>query len=238
MENRQRRLALVTGASSGLGAAIARQLAAAEIPVILTGRNQSRLAEVAGEIEACGQVCWHCPADITRQTELLQLQEFIRPIGTVSLLINNAGSGRFETIENTSDELWEKTLAVNMTGAFKLSRLFIPGMKERGQGTVVYINSVAGQQAYSHSSAYCAAKFGLRGLADSLRREVSQDNIKIISIFPGAFDSPFWDHVSGDFPRAEMLSTDEVAATVVHAVTQPGTATLEDVVIRRTKGDL
>jgi len=110
-------------------------------------------------------------------------------------------------------------------------------MKRRKKGTLVFMNSVAGKKGYPYSAAYVASKYGMRGLADSLREELREDNIKVISIHPGAVDTPFWDGAGVNFPREEMLDTNTLAQSIVHAIQSPGNFTIEELVVRRTAGD-
>ena len=126
---------------------------------------------------------------------------------------------------------------VNLRASFLVSQAFIPGMKQRLNGTLAFMNSVAGKKGYAHSAAYVASKYGMRGLADSLREELREDNIKVISIHPGAVNTPFWDGTGVNLPREEMLSTHTLAQSIVHAIQSPGNFAVEELVVRRTAGD-
>ena len=152
-------------------------------------------------------------------------------------MINNSGFGKFNSIENTEIEDWDKMISVNLRGAFVLCRSFIPNMKKNKSGNIIFINSVAGKYGYPNSTAYVASKFGMRGLADSLRNELRDSNIKVTSIYPGAVDSMFWDNLNVDFPRNEMMNSSEIAGIVYHSIAKTGIGAIEDIVIRRTKGD-
>ena len=110
-------------------------------------------------------------------------------------------------------------------------------MKQKKKGSLIFINSVAGKKGYAYSAAYVASKFGLRGLAESLREELRGDNIKVVSIYPGAVDTPFWDDIQSDFPREEMLNSDALAESIVHTIQAAGNFTVEEMVVRRTAGD-
>ena len=110
-------------------------------------------------------------------------------------------------------------------------------MVSRKTGKLVFINSVAGINAYPYSSAYVASKFGLRGFTSSLREELREHNIKVISVHPGAIDTPFWNNVNADFPKDEMMSSDDVAESIVHAILAPNNVVQEEIIIRRTGGD-
>ena len=110
-------------------------------------------------------------------------------------------------------------------------------MIKRKTGNLVFINSVAGINAYPYSSAYVASKFGLRGFTSSLREELREHNIKVISVHPGAIDTSFWNNVNVDFPKNEMLKSDDVADTIIHAILSPNNLVQEEIIIRRTAGD-
>ena len=161
----------------------------------------------------------------------------VNTLGEISTVVNNSGFGKFDKIESVKISDWDEMMAVNLRSAFLLSQAFIPNMKKNKFGNLVFINSVAGQYGYSFSAGYVSSKFGMRGLAESLRNELRQHNIKVTTVYPGAVDSLFWDNVNVDFPRDEMMTSKEIAETVLFAIQKTGIGALEDIVIRRTKGD-
>ena len=126
---------------------------------------------------------------------------------------------------------------VNLRGAFLVTQAFSKPMIKNKNGMFVYINSVAGKKGYAFSSAYVASKFGLLGFSKSMRNELREHNIKVISIHPGAVDTNFWNNVKGDFPRDEMMTSKNVAKSIVHAILVPENIVLEEVDIQRTAGD-
>ena len=119
-----------------------------------------------------------------------------------------------------------------------MTKRVVSNMKKNKNGKIVFINSVAGINAYPYSSAYVASKFGLRGFSSSLREELREDNIKVISIHPGSVDTPFWDNIKADFPRENMLSSRNVSLAIINAILSPDNLVQEEIVIRRTGGDL
>ena len=157
--------------------------------------------------------------------------------GDVSVVINNAGLGKFSKVEDVTIEDWNRQLDVNLRASFLVSQAFIPSMKQRLNGTLAFMNSVAGKKGYAHSAAYVASKYGMRGLADSLREELREDNIKVISIHPGAVDTAFWDNIDFDFPRNEMMNSKNVAKSIVNAISAKGNIVVEELNIQRIKGD-
>ena len=133
---------------------------------------------------------------------------------------------------------WDIQMNTNLRGSFLMTKAFVGNMIENKTGKIIFINSVAGLQAYPYSSAYVASKYGLRGFTSSLREELREHNIKVISIHPGAIDTPFWDDIKGDFPREKMLSSKDIAISIVNAILSPNNLVQEEIVIRTTAGDL
>jgi short-subunit dehydrogenase len=229
--------AVITGASSGVGKSLAIQLSDAGYKVVLAARSEDKLNVIAEEIQKMGGNCLVVPTDVSQPEQINNLKDRTLEYGDVFVVINNAGLGKFCKIEDVTLEDWNRQLDVNLRASFLVSQAFIPGMKRRKKGTLVFMNSVAGKKGYPYSAAYVASKYGMRGLADSLREELREDNIKVISIHPGAVDTPFWDGAGVNFPREEMLDTNTLAQSIVHAIQSPGNFTIEELVVRRTAGD-
>jgi len=230
-------IAVITGASSGVGKSLAIQLSDAGYGVVLSARSEQKLNAIAEKIRNNGGDSLVVKTDVSRLEQINNLKDRALEFGDVSVVINNAGLGKFSKIEDVSIEDWDRQLDVNLRASFLVSQAFIPGMKQRLNGILVFMNSVAGKKGYAHSAAYVASKYGMRGLADSLREELREDNIKVISIHPGAVDTPFWDGKGVRFPRKEMLSTHTLAQSIIHAIQSPGNFAVEELVVRRTAGD-
>ena len=111
-------------------------------------------------------------------------------------------------------------------------------MIQKKSGKIIFINSIAGLKPYPYSSAYVASKYGLRGFASSIREELREHNIKVISIHPGAINTPFWDNVKADFSKEDMLSPEDVANTTLSAILAKDNIVHEEIIIRRTAGDM
>ena len=229
--------AVITGASSGVGKSLAIQLSDAGYRVVLAARSEDKLNAIAEEIRSKGGDSLVVSTDVSRPEQINNLKDRALEYGDVSVVINNAGLGKFSKVEDVAIEDWDRQLDVNLRASFLVSQAFIPGMKQRLNGILVFMNSVAGKKGYPYSAAYVASKYGMRGLADSLREELREDNIKVISIHPGAVDTPFWDGTGVNFPREEMLSTHTLAQSIVHAIQSPGNFAVEELVVRRTAGD-
>lgn len=231
------KIVLVTGASSGLGRALSICLAKRSYHCILSSRNEAELNRTADYIRSRNYTCTTFPADLTSEKSIENLYQSCQEIGFVEMVVNNAGIGIFSKIEDASTVDFDKQIALNLRAPFILTKKFILDMKNKSKGRLVFINSVAGKNGYPFSSSYVSSKFGLRGLAESLREELRQDNIKVISVHPGAIDTAFWDDLNVNFPRDEMLSSESVANDIVNAIESSGNSVIEEIVIRRNKGD-
>ena len=178
-------LALITGAGRGIGRAIALRFAHAQILTILVARSNEGITAVRNEIVSAGGKAWACPCDITQPGEVLALKEDIASeLGTVNILVNNAGIAPSAKLEATTDELWRETFAVNTDGAFYMTRAFVPAMREIG-GHIISIASTAALQGFRYTTAYTASKHALLGLMRALAEEVRETGIKVSTLCPG-----------------------------------------------------
>jgi len=232
------KIVLVTGASSGIGQEISKALCKEGYEVILTSRTKKKLIKLNKELENLGYTSHPIPCDVSNEIEVKNLYKKSLEIGFVSCVVNNAGFGKFSKIEKTSIKDWDNQINTNLRGAFLITRQFVGKMIKKKEGKIIFINSVAGKYGYPYSSAYVSSKFGLRGLADSLRNELREHNIKVISIHPGAINTNFWDNIKGDFPKDEMLTAECIANFTLQAIISPDDAVVEEMVIRRTAGDM
>ena len=230
-------IALVTGASSGIGRCVALELSKAGFEVIISSRNIDGLNQTKSLIDDVGGKAHIIQMDISDHKSVEKLFQESQKIGFVDVVVNNAGFGKFDKIENITLEDWDMQINVNLRGAFLVTQLFSRAMIESKKGMFVYINSVAGKKGYPFSSAYVTSKFGLLGFSKSIRNELREHNIKVVSVHPGAVDTNFWDNVKGDFPRDEMMSSENVAKSIVHAISAPDNIVLEEIDIQRTAGN-
>ena len=229
--------AIVTGASTGLGKHLSIELSQNNYHVFLIARNIEKLEIVKENILDSGGDCSVFAADISNDNDIDKISEVVDKIAQIDVLVNNAGIGIFNKIENTSVDEWDKHISVNLRGSFLMSKMVVPNMKKNKSGKIVFINSVAGLHPYPYSSAYVASKFGLTGFSSSLREELRESNIKVLSYHPGAIDTPFWNNSKTDFPRKEMLSSKDVAESIVSSILAKKNIVHEQVIIRRTAGD-
>lgn len=229
------RTALVTGASRGIGLAVADRLEAAGALVLRVARSlQPRDSEVAllrrtGGVDR--RIELRC--DLTLEHDVRRLVDTVRAtIGAPDVLVNNAGAFLLKPAADTTAEEFRHQLEVNLTGAFLVLRALLPPMTDRGGGHVVTIGSIADHAALPGNAAYAASKFGLRGLHETLRAEYAGRGVRFTLISPGPTDTSLWDPVDpdrrDDLPdRARMLQAGDVAEAVWFAVSRPARANVE-----------
>ena len=230
-----KKIVVITGASSGIGKYLSIILSE-EFHIFLVARSGEKLRKISDLITSRKNSCTIIKADITKSDDIKIIKDRLNNIN-VDILINNAGFGIFNKISDISIDEWKNHINTNLTGAFIMSKIVLKNMVAKKEGKIVFINSIAGKSPYPFSSAYVSSKFGLTGLASSLREELRTDNIKVISIHPGSIDTPFWDNTNVDFPKDQMLSSEDVSQTIVKAILAPNNLVCEELVIRRTAGD-
>jgi NAD(P)-dependent dehydrogenase (short-subunit alcohol dehydrogenase family) len=183
------RVAVVTGASRGIGAAIARRLSTEGLKVALVARSGDAIAELARELGGIA-----ITADVTAKgaSETI-IEETTSRLGPPSVIVPNAGIEVSHKLGATSDEAWDNVMAVNTTAVFRLCRAAIPGMVERGYGRVVVVASTAGLVGYAYTSAYCASKHAVVGLVKAIAMEIATSQVTINAVCPGFVDTPMTD---------------------------------------------
>jgi NADP-dependent 3-hydroxy acid dehydrogenase YdfG len=180
-------VALVTGASSGLGRATARALARVGAAVALVARSAPELAAAADALTADGHHVLPVACDLADAGSLERAVERVRrELGPVRVLVNAAGTDAPGPVSELSVDAWDRVLAVNLRAVFLLTQLVLSDMTQAGQGTIVNVSSVAGRRGWANASAYCASKFALTGFTQALGAEVRQDGIRACVIYPGA----------------------------------------------------
>jgi len=232
----RQRTALVTGASSGIGLAICRALGDAGARLWLVARTEAPLRAAAASVGGRA-----IPADVAEQGAVERLHGLLTAElgGPPDIVVNAAGAFALAPAVDTPVEAFDRMLAVNLRAPFLLMRAFLPGMLARGTGHVVTIGSIAGRVAFPHNAAYCASKFGVRGLHAVLDAELRGTGVRATLLEPAATDTPLWDGMApGEHPglpaRAAMLAPEAVADAVVYALTRPPDVDVRVLTLERT----
>jgi NAD(P)-dependent dehydrogenase (short-subunit alcohol dehydrogenase family) len=226
---------LITGASRGIGRAIAQKLAASDIELLLHGRDPVALAET------CKSVKSGCARAVSLIHDLAKpsgVSDLISKVGDkpIDLLVNNAGVAVVKPFAEITQIEWDQTLGVNVTAPFLLTQHFAPRMPPGS--SVVNILSVAAKTGFPNWSAYCMSKFALEGFSQSVREELRDHKIRVINVYPAATDTDIWNNVDGNWPRDKMISADEVAGAVAYALSRPADVALENITVSHAAGSL
>lgn len=225
-------VAIVTGASRGIGKAIARSLAQEGARVVLAARTKADLDSVADQLLSAGLSALSLPTDIGDETQVQGLvSKTMNTYGRIDILVNNAGIGFFKPVVDLKVEEFDRMWSVNMRGAFMATRAVLPHMIKARTGHIVNISSLAGKNSVKEGAAYPATKWALRGFASSLMLEVREANIRVITIFPGSVDTGF----STTGKRGHTITQPEdVASAVVFAVSAPSRSMFSEIDVRPT----
>ena len=229
-------LGLVTGASSGIGRAIALGLASEGAFVILNGRDKSKLAEVEREIiQISGQTqAAVIAADLEQEREVLRLAAAVqKQYGRLDILINSAGLTLSSTVEATATGEWDRLMAVNARAPFLLCRELVELLKQSEAGRIVNISSVVGVKGYALQCAYTASKHALRGFSIALAEELNSSGVRVHVICPGGVDTPMVSRVRPDIAKEDLISPEEIADWAVMLCCARGNGVVDEIRIRR-----
>lgn len=222
------RVAIVTGASAGIGVAVAHRLAADGARVVLAARRTERLEQLAGELptESLVQAC-----DVADEGQVEALAAAaIDRFGQVDVLVNNAGLGSFASVVDTEPEAWRRMLDVNLTGSFLCARAVLPGMLDRGDGIIVNVCSDVSRRTFPGGAAYCASKWGQYAFGLALGQEVRERGVRVGQVLPGMVATEF----NGARPEDRLewvLRPEDVAEAVAFLVTRPAHAVVDELVV-------
>jgi NAD(P)-dependent dehydrogenase (short-subunit alcohol dehydrogenase family) len=233
------KVAVITGASRGIGLALAEAFAAAECDLVLAARDVRRLRNAAAALTRSGRVrviVKSCDVRDPKQVAALFAavkQRFPR----IDILVNNAGIAHHMTpVPELSVEKWNEVIATNLTGMFLCSRSAIPWMS-RG-GVIVNNLSVAATGVFAGEAAYCASKWGALGLTNTLREELREKGIRVVALIPGPTDTEIWNQFWPEAPRDKMMRPEDVAKAVLTAVTMPAETAIDEIRMGPATGSL
>ncbi len=235
--------AIVTGASSGIGAATARALAAQGVRVALAARRKDRLETLRDELTATGAEALAVATDVTRRSEVEALAAAtLAAYGRIDILVNNAGLMPLSFMKNLHVEEWERMIDVNIKGVLYGIAAVLTHMRERGGGHIVNVSSVAGRRLFPSGAVYCGTKFAVNAISEGLRTELSaSDGIRVTAIEPGAVATELTSTITDPAVLEmfgerswRMLESEDIARAVVYAVSQPDHVDVAEVLVMPT----
>jgi len=238
-----KKLIVITGASSGFGRSLAIEFSKAGYPLLLLARRLEEMEALNLENTMCRKV------DVTNYDAFEKaVREAEKVYGPADLLINNAGLMLLGNIESQDPKEWQKMLDVNVTGVLNGMKIVMNDMKERQSGTIMNVSSIAGLQAFPNHAAYCASKYGVTGLSQVARAEMSAYNVRVLSIHPGAVATELLGHTSDqsiidgynewkESIGAVSIRPEDIATTIKFAYELPQSVSLRPIVITDTRQD-
>ncbi|MCU0570141.1 MAG: SDR family oxidoreductase [Oculatellaceae cyanobacterium Prado106] len=235
--------ALITGASSGIGRATALIFAEAGIELALVSRSQPKLESVAAEVRSLGGKAKVYPLDLSQVDQVRSkmaaiVQDFSQD-GSIDILVNNAGMGLTGDLQSTSLEVWQQVINLNLTSVLQCIQAVVPGMRDRQSGTIINIASIAAHQAFPEWGAYSVSKAGLVSLSKVLAAEERAHGIRVVTISPGAVNTPIWESdTMPSFDRSRMLTPETIAQSILHVALLPPQATIEELTLTPSAGAL
>ena len=228
------KIAVITGGGRGIGAGIARRLAALGATVVVCGRTVAHLEDTARQVRSAGGQCEALPCNVADWASVAALAERVhRTFGRLDILVNNAGIACYgQALHRTSLEAWDNTMNTNLRGVFYTIRAFAPLLIASGGGHIVNISSIANKNPLPNAAVYAASKWGLNGLSYSAAEELRGHNIRVSVVCPGSTNTELSPHEGKD--PAKMLQPDDIGHVVGMLVTQSPNSFASEVVIRPT----
>ncbi|MEA5618283.1 SDR family oxidoreductase [Cronbergia sp. UHCC 0137] len=237
----QKQRALITGGSSGIGKATALTLAKAGIDVALVSRSGDKLEAVAEAAKKFGVEAKAFPMDLACVSEVqTKMQAIAQEFGDIDILVNNAGIAYTGNLSETPLDDWQQVINLNLTSVFQCVMGILPGMRQRGKGTIINVASIAAKQSFPGWGAYTVSKAGLLAFSQTLAQEERSHGIRVTTICPGAVNTELWDTatVNANFDRSKMLTPEIVAQTILHIALLPQQAVIEELTLMSNAGVL
>ncbi|EOZ92284.1 Oxidoreductase, short chain dehydrogenase/reductase family [Indibacter alkaliphilus LW1] len=240
----EKKIALVTGATSGIGWATAISLAKLGFAIIATGRRKERLEQLKKELEKDGSEALILAFDVRDKNEVKKsLSALPTSWKEVDVLINNAGNAHgMDPIDKGSLEDWDAMIDINVKGLLYVSKEIIPGMVERKAGTIVNVGSIAGKEVYPNGNVYCASKHAVDAITNGMRQDLNPHGIRVTGVHPGLVETEFsLVRFKGDEERSSSvykgflpLTAEDIADTIAFAVSRPAHVVLADIIMLPT----
>jgi 3-oxoacyl-[acyl-carrier protein] reductase len=229
------KVAIITGASKGIGRTLAIELAKKGVHVAISARSENLLKEVADEIQGSGSKLFYFPGDMSVEEEIKKfVKETISRFRRLNILINNAGLGHFQNVIDLSTEKWDEMFALNVRGLFILTREALPYLRKAGESVIVNIASLAGKNAFIGGAGYAATKHAVLGFSRCLMLEERQYGVRVLTICPGSVSTSFSSKEKDEQKEKRKIQTQDIAATIIYTIQLPQRAMISELDIRPT----
>ena len=233
------KVAIITGASRGIGRETALAFARAGAKVVLAARTPSDLETVVNDIRANGGEVLAVPTDVTQANQVANLiHQTLEIYRQIDILVNNAGIGYFGMVVDFEEADWDSVIGSNLKSVYLCSKCVLKPMLERQSGQIINVLSIAARVPFKASSAYCAAKAGALALTKVLSEEVRGQNIRVTAVSPGSIHTSFWDGIEGHPDFDLMLKPEHVAETILFVAKQPLGMVIEEITVTPPLGIL
>ena len=222
---------LVIGATGGIGSRTAKLLASSGAKLFLTGRNSEKLETVAGSCNVSSDR--YLALDCSQPNSVNELKDnYFQQFSSIDILINAAGIGIIKSMDTLNETDFLRTLNANLVAPFLLMKTFLPAMKEAKTGLIINIPGVLGKVPMAGAAAYCASKYGLVGMMQSIREELKRTDIRITNLYLGGVDSPFWDTIDLKVQREKLVQAEDAAKAIWFLCQQPGSGVVSEMVLQ------
>jgi NADP-dependent 3-hydroxy acid dehydrogenase YdfG len=246
MSNIQGKVVIITGVSSGIGEATAKELASKGAKVVMAARREDRLKKIQEEIQNNGGLAIYKVTDVSSHEQVEELANYaLKEFGKIDVMINNAGLMPLSPVHEKKINEWDMMIDVNIKGVLYGIAAVLPFMKERKEGHIINVSSVAGHLVFPSSSVYSGTKFAVRAITEGLRQEEAVNNIRTTIICPGSVATELTDHISGTELKASIKERSEIAidpASIARAISfaieQPSDVAINELIIRPTVQEL
>jgi NADP-dependent 3-hydroxy acid dehydrogenase YdfG len=246
MSNIQSKVVIITGASSGIGTAVAKDLATKGAKLVLAARREERLIKLKNEINRNGGQAIYKVTDVTSHIQMEELAEAaLKEYGRIDVLINNAGVMPQSKLYKKKIDEWDRMIDVNMKGVLYGIAAVLPFMRQQKSGHIISLSSLAGYGVWPASSVYSATKFAVRAIMEGLRKEEFKNNIRTTIISPGAVNTELTETITDtnlkvafDKVYQDAIETDSIARTIAFAIEQPDDVAISELIIRPTSSEI
>ncbi len=235
----QGKVAIVTGASKGIGKAIAEVFAKSGVKVVLAARTRKVVEQVEADLKETGADVLAIPTDVTDVKAVQSLiTKTLDAYQKLDILINNAGAGVFGNVVDFDHTDWDTVINANLKGVYLCSKFALPHLSADGGGQIINVLSIAAKVAFPASGAYCAAKAGALAFTKVLAAEVRQQNVRVTAVLPGSVETPFWDDIPEHPDFDKMLKPEHIADAILSVCQQPNGMVTEEIVVMPPLGIL